>query len=187
MTTLPPEEFALRADHALALLRTYDGHLVLGIPAYRPDMVMIGGGVLASETHSAALTREVREEVGLWRPAGRLLVLEQVPATISKPAGTTMVFDVAPLGPDSPCTVHDDELRGLHLLHPDALAADHRPPGVGPRLARRLRAALRALEGGGTVEIRLKGAGQAPLSRRRAAEYQQDAADVRDGWQPDAR
>lgn len=111
---------------AVALLYDKDGERgVMVKPTYHDrGLILIGGGVGQNEDPRAALRREIREETGgLERAAGRPLVTEWVRAdpVKGKPAGFTVVFDVAPLGPGDwdRIVLPRSELQSKHLVPRD--------------------------------------------------------------------
>ena len=65
-----------------ALFSDDDGRVLLVDPTYKDFWNLPGGGVDAGETPLQACVREVREELGLTPPIGRLLVTAWTPAKL---------------------------------------------------------------------------------------------------------
>lgn len=59
-----------------ALFRDKHDRVLLVQPSYRPDWLTPGGSVEARESPARAAAREVREELGLPLPIGRLLAMQ---------------------------------------------------------------------------------------------------------------
>jgi 8-oxo-dGTP pyrophosphatase MutT (NUDIX family) len=62
-------------------------------PTYKPYWELPGGAVDADELPYAAACREVKEELGLPRPVGRLLAVDWVPGRPDRTEGLVLVFD----------------------------------------------------------------------------------------------
>ncbi|MEE1823793.1 NUDIX hydrolase [Streptomyces sp. BE20] len=110
-----------------------------------------GGMVEATETPSEAAAREIGEEVGLHVPIGRLLVVDSLPARLTRHgrALTAHVFDAPVLNAAQARSLvfADGEVRAARWLAPkDAIA---QLPTV---LGNRIEAAFRALRHG-DVEV----------------------------------
>src|SRR5437016_12465021 len=69
------------------------GHVLLVEPTYKDHWEIPGGAVDADESPYAAACREVKEELGLSRPPGQLLVVDWVPPRPGRTEGLMMVFD----------------------------------------------------------------------------------------------
>lgn len=131
-----------RKRMAAAVLFLDDGGRVLIVePTYKDHWELPGGLVEADESPLAAARREVREELGLDRPPGRLLVVDWVPRQPDRPEGLTLLFDggIPPAFAVAAIVLPPDELRSWAFL-PVAEAAQR----LSPLLARRVRAALAA-------------------------------------------
>jgi ADP-ribose pyrophosphatase YjhB (NUDIX family) len=138
---------------AQALLRDQRGHIALVKPTYNNrGHYLVGGECELDEDFLDALAREVREETGLHRVAGRLLVSERTAAdpTRNKPSGVNQVFDVEPVTPDewAALTLPADELCDPRLVPLDNIDA-----WVLPEVARRIRAGVDALATGATIYL----------------------------------
>jgi 8-oxo-dGTP pyrophosphatase MutT (NUDIX family) len=96
---LPPDVYiaslARKRMAAGALFRDQDGQVLLVDPVYRATWDLPGGAVEAEESPHAACRREVAEELGLDRPAGRVLAVDWVPSRPERPEGLITVYDLA--------------------------------------------------------------------------------------------
>ena len=142
---LPPS--ALARLSAGALIRNAAGDVLLGKPTYKPGWELPGGFVEPGETPSAACHRELREELGIDRPPGRLL-LAQWAVGVDGVEIVLFVFDGGTMTDAEYAAVVVDgvEIEATRWVAPGALAG-HAPPG----LARRLALAVDAAHTGGTV------------------------------------
>ena len=135
-----------RKRMAASVLFFDDGGRVLVVePTYKPYWELPGGAVDADESPYAAAQREVREELALSRPVGRLLAVDWVPPRPDRTEGVVMVFDGGSLSADevSALRLPPDELRGLAWC-----TAEEAAGRLSALLARRLVAALAARESG---------------------------------------
>jgi 8-oxo-dGTP diphosphatase len=130
---------------AAALFRDQAGQVLLVDPVYRDTWGLPGGAVEAEESPQAACRREVAEELGLDRPAGRILAVDWVPSRPELPEGLIIIYDGGALTDRdiSAIRVPPDELAGFALVAPGQVAGR-----VAPGLARQLSAALAALASG---------------------------------------
>jgi len=128
------------------LFRDEQHRVLLVQTSYKEEWDIPDGAVEAGEPPWVTAGREVREELGIDRPLGQLLVIDYVPDDGVMPEGLAFVWDGGIL------TERD---RGLVVLtDPEILSLEFRAVTdvtgrVKPRLARRLRAALDAAERGG--------------------------------------
>ncbi|WP_028921508.1 NUDIX domain-containing protein [Pseudonocardia acaciae] len=130
------------------LFRDRAGRVLLVEPSYKPNWEIPGGAVEADEAPWAAAARELREELGLERPPGRLLVVDHVRAEDSRPEGMRFVFDGGMLT--------DAEVTGMAVPNEEILSAsfhtlDEARAKVTPLLADRIEAAVWACEMGATA------------------------------------
>lgn len=116
-------------------------------PTYRAGWEAPGGTVEADEAPRSAVRREVAEELGLDLDVGRLLCLEWQGPEPDRTESLMFVYDGGVLD-DVEITLAADELSAYEFAAPDQLD-DY----LSPRLSRRLRAGLTAVEDGGTVEM----------------------------------
>ncbi|HEY5148361.1 MAG TPA: NUDIX hydrolase [Mycobacterium sp.] len=129
---------------AAALLITDRGGRVLMVATdYRDSLVLPGGIIEPDEPPAAAAEREVLEETGLYRRAGRLLVVQHIPPRPRLESVLQFVFDTAPVGAGEELVPQPGEVRELIWLAPEQAAQRSNPPG-----AVRLRAALAARRDG---------------------------------------
>jgi 8-oxo-dGTP pyrophosphatase MutT (NUDIX family) len=107
-----------------------------------------GGTVDAGEAPWVTAAREVREELGIERPLGRLLVIDYIPTNAQMPEGLAYIFDGGLIteGEVNRLQITDPEIVSVALSSMAELAQK-----VTPALASRLRASLTALEIGGLV------------------------------------
>lgn len=133
---LPPEQYvaslARKRMAAGALFRDESGNVLLVDPTYKDLMDLPGGAVEA-------------EELGLDRPAGRVLAVDWVPSRPERPEGVVVVYDGGILSASeiSMITLADGELAGVRWVSPDEV-----PALVTPLLARRIAACLDAVAAG---------------------------------------
>ena len=123
------------------LLTDADGRVLLVEPTYKPYWEIPGGVVEADESPLAAATRELKEELGLPVPVGRLLVTDWVPPRPDRTEGLMLVFDGGVLTEDRAVQIRlpAEELRGWAWCTEAEASAR-----LSELLARRVSAALRA-------------------------------------------
>jgi 8-oxo-dGTP diphosphatase len=147
---LPPDEYvaslARKRMAAAALLRDGQGRVLLVVPVYRDTWDLPGGAVEAEESPQAACRREVAEELGLDRTAGRVLAVDWVPSRPGRPEGLIVVYDGGTLSPAeiAAITVPASELAGFAFVPPPEVSA-RVTPLVGSRIAASLDAAAKGL------------------------------------------
>jgi 8-oxo-dGTP pyrophosphatase MutT (NUDIX family) len=149
---LPYDEYIAQLPRKVmsagVLIRDELGRVLLLEPAYKPYWDLPGGTVEAGESPWVTAAREVREETGLDRPAGRLLVVDHVPHEDGGlPERVGFVFDGG--------TLREDDLPGL-ALGPEIVSvafhgAENLRTMVKPALAERILAAIEAADSGITV------------------------------------
>lgn len=124
-----------------------DGRVLLVRPTYKEDWEIPGGMVEASESPHAAAAREVSEELGIDRPAGRLLCVDWVPTRDPKTDGLMFLFDGGRLASADAAAIvlRSEELSEHQFVHADALDAF-----LPAHMARRVVAALAAQDAGVT-------------------------------------
>jgi ADP-ribose pyrophosphatase YjhB (NUDIX family) len=118
-------------------------------PTYKPGWDIPGGYVEQDESPLAACRREVREELGIAPPIGRLLVVDWAPHP-KEGDKVLYVFDGGELAPGDLATVRlDPDEVAEYSFHTEEEAI-----GVlVPRLARRVEAAVRAHREGLTLYL----------------------------------
>ena len=146
---LPPEQYvaslARKRMAAGTLFRDERSNVLLVDPTYKDLMDLPGGAVEAEESPHAACRREVAEELGLDRPAGRVLAVDWVPSRPERPEGVVVVYDggILSAAEISMITLADGELAGVRWASPDEV-----PALVTPLLARRIAACMDAVAAG---------------------------------------
>jgi 8-oxo-dGTP diphosphatase len=151
---LPADQYvaslARKRMAAGALFRDGAGGVLLVDPVYRDTWDLPGGAVEAEESPHAACRREVAEELGLDRPAGRVLAVDWVPSRLERPEGLIVVYDGGVLTPADigAITVQDGELAGFAFVLPAAVAQR-----VTPLVGRRIAACLEALAKGTVASL----------------------------------
>ncbi|MDN3358233.1 NUDIX hydrolase [Actinomadura sp. DC4] len=128
-----------------ALFRDAAGRVLLVEPTYKPTWEIPGGIVEAEESPTAACRREVAEELGLDRPARRVLAVDWVSSRPGRPEGLMLVYDGGVLTEAEIAAIRlpADELASYAFLAPDRV-----PGAAGEVLARRIAACLEAIATG---------------------------------------
>lgn len=130
-----------------ALIRSTSGQPLLVRPSYKDGWDIPGGYVEPDESPAAACRRELREEIGLDAPVGRLLVVDWAP----HPAEGDKLLWVYDGGVMTNAEVAALQLDGVEIVEAKFHDADELPDLMPARLARRLALALEAARSGGTV------------------------------------
>lgn len=128
-----------------ALIRDSLGQVLLVNPSYKPGWDLPGGMVEANEPPHHAVSRELREELGLGIVLRDLLVVDWVPPHGPWDDQIALVFDGGELGKGEAASLRprDEELSAAGFFPAvDALSL------VRERMARRLAAATKALSSG---------------------------------------
>ncbi len=126
------------------------GRVLLVEPTYKQYWEIPGGAVEADESPYDAAVRELKEELGLARPPGRILAVDWVPPRPDRTEGLMLVFDGGLLRAEDAgdISVPPDELRGWAFCTlPEA--GDR----LSPLLARRVAACVAAKTAGQTVYL----------------------------------
>ncbi len=139
-----------------ALIRDRDGRVLLVDPVYKRGWEVPGGMCEQGESPSAAVARELREELGREVPVGGVLVIDHVEAGAgggrSRIDGVMLVFDGGVLDVDpADLDLPADELGRARFVEPD-----HLDEYLIPGMASRLRAAISAADVGGPVYRELR-------------------------------
>lgn len=110
--TLPRKRCA-----AGALYTNQQGEVLLVVPAYKPEWEIPGGTVEADESPHSTCVREVREELGVDLPVGRLLALDYRPEDDNATEMLIFLFDGGVLDETTIAriTLPEDELSGFHF------------------------------------------------------------------------
>ncbi|GGJ99944.1 NUDIX hydrolase [Pilimelia anulata] len=127
------------------LIRDPAGRILLVDPTYKPGWDLPGGRAEANEPPAAAARREVREELGLDVPLGRLLVVDWVAPHDPWDDLLAFIFDggVPSAAVLAGLELGNGELAAYAFCDPAAAAERLRP-----HVWRRAAAALDALAGG---------------------------------------
>ncbi|MGW6282326.1 NUDIX domain-containing protein [Kribbella sp. NPDC055071] len=120
-----------------ALIHDRDGRILFLEPTYKPTLDIPGGIAEYDESPYQACRREVKEEIGLDREIGALLVVDWVPAHGPWTDALAFVFDGGILTADDHLVPDPTEVRAIHFL---TLA--EATPHLRPSMARRLTQAL---------------------------------------------
>ncbi|MGC4190888.1 MAG: NUDIX hydrolase [Thermomicrobiales bacterium] len=129
-------------------LITDDADRILVVePVYKETWEIPGGLVDAGEAPRAACARELREELGLVIVPGRLLVMDHQTLPPPRFDSIMFVYDGGLLTDAATITLQPDELRSFRFLPADDLESV-----LNPRLAGRMREALRARHEGILIE-----------------------------------
>ena len=75
----PTESFARPRTAAGALFYDHLGRVMMVVPSYKDHLEIPGGHIEHGETPTLAVVREVKEELGITPPIGRLLVADWAP------------------------------------------------------------------------------------------------------------
>jgi len=128
------------------LIRDEAGRVLLVDPTYKAGWDLPGGMAEANEAPRTAAVRELREELGLSLPVGRLLLLEWVPPRGPWDDQLVFIFDGGTLPAERAATLRtmDPELAGLAFV-----AVSDAAERMRPDIAERLRRAHTALTTGG--------------------------------------
>ncbi|MFN8149087.1 MAG: NUDIX hydrolase [Candidatus Nanopelagicales bacterium] len=131
-----------------ALIRDGEGRVLLVEPTYKATWEIPGGAVERDESPRAACARELREELGLDLPVGRLLVVEWQGPEPDRTESVLHVYDGGTLPSLDGVRLPADELASCRFVaEPDLDEV------LATRLSRRVRAALAALAEGVLVEL----------------------------------
>lgn len=144
-----PEEVARPRTAAGVLLFDGDGRVLLVDPTYKAGWEIPGGYVRPGETPGEGAARELKEELGLGCPVGRLLVVDWAPHP-AEGDKVLFVFDGGVMAEDDRGRVAPDgvEIGAYAFFREDAIDTV-----LVPRLARRVHAAFAARRGGMTVYL----------------------------------
>jgi 8-oxo-dGTP pyrophosphatase MutT (NUDIX family) len=130
-----------------ALIRDTQGRVLIVEPAYKSAWEVPGGAVDADESPRGACEREVTEELGLRLVAGRLLCMEWQGPEPDRTESLMFIYDGGVLDKQT-ITLAASELTSYAFVDSEDL-----DQYVAPRLSRRLRAALLAIERGDVLEL----------------------------------
>ncbi len=137
-----------------------DDRVLLVRPTYKEHWEVPGGIVEASESPHEAAAREIAEELGIYRPVGRLLCVDWVPPRDPKTDGLMFLFDGGRLASEDAAAI---VLRSEELSEHQFVAADALDDYLPAHMARRLVAALAARDAAVTPYLVDGRAGNAQL------------------------
>ncbi|MFE2126548.1 MULTISPECIES: NUDIX domain-containing protein [Streptomyces] len=126
------------------------GRVLVLTTSYKTDRELPGGTVEDTETPEQGLARELREELDLGVPVGRLLAVDSRPPG---PLGRSLIVHIHLVGPLSPqeaaaISFPDGEITAARWLRPEEACAV-----LPARVAPRLRAGLAALHTGSFAHL----------------------------------
>jgi 8-oxo-dGTP pyrophosphatase MutT (NUDIX family) len=130
------------------LARDEHDRLLFVCPTYKPFLEIPGGLIEDDESPLAACRREIREELGIDLPVGRLLLVDWMPTHGVWRDSLQLIFDGGLLSRDQIATIRpaEGELSRFEFLGLDAAKSRLRPS-----MARRVALAHRALLGDETA------------------------------------
>ncbi len=131
-----------------ALIRDGHGRVLLVEPTYKATWELPGGAVEADESPRVCCERELLEELGLRMQVGRLLCIEWQGPEPDRTESLMLVYDGGVLPAGMRFSLPAKELAGYRFVEADELDAF-----MAERLARRTRAAVRALAERRLVEL----------------------------------
>jgi 8-oxo-dGTP diphosphatase len=131
MNSMPP--IATPRMAAGVLFRDQRGRVLLVKPSYKAGWEIPGGYVEPGESPKQAASREVREELGIDPPIGRLLVVDWAPHP-DEGDKVLFIFDGGELGNGKISPAARDEIEAVKFWNDNDLA-DLLPPRLRDRVA----------------------------------------------------
>ena len=133
-----------------ALVRNTGGYILMMETPYKPMWEIPGGVAEENEPPLATCRREIREELGIDLPIGDLLVIDWVPRQGVWSDAVLYIFDGGVITPEQIDAIdaQPDEVTAIKFVTL-AEACEH----VRPSMARRLGAAVLALQRGRTINL----------------------------------
>lgn len=125
--TTPPGHVRATAS-AAAVVRDEQGRVLIVNPVYKERWNLPGGHIEAGEIPTAALRRELREEIGLDLEIGDLLVTAWV--TRAEGSHVFYVFDGPQLGPEQQRAIRlqESEIGEIRFCLPEDISPSMIPP-----------------------------------------------------------
>jgi 8-oxo-dGTP diphosphatase len=115
------------------------GQILLVKPAYKPGWEIPGGITELNESPKQCCQREVREELGLIRPIGELLVIDYNPPTGERTESLMFIFNGGILSAQDIESIH---VREAEISTYRFFNAERLPPEMTITLRRRVLAAF---------------------------------------------
>ena len=147
MSEVRAERLAVHAAAAGVLFRDNHDRVLLVVPSYKNFLDLPGGFVERGEAPHQAAQREVKEELGICPPIGRLLVADWWSADLDQPVRSKLllVFDGGVLDEANQEQIQVDgqEVVDYRFVNPSDL-----DEVTIPRLSNRIRMALSAVGAG---------------------------------------
>ncbi|MBT2472170.1 NUDIX hydrolase [Streptomyces sp. ISL-66] len=126
------------------------GRVLVLTTSYKTELELPGGGVEDTETPEEGLARELKEELDLSVPVGRLLAVDSRPPG---PLGRSLVVHVHLVGPLTPAEASAISFPDGEVTEARWLTPDEAYEALPARIAPRLRAALAALYSGSLAHL----------------------------------
>ncbi|MCX5611047.1 NUDIX hydrolase [Streptomyces sp. NBC_00047] len=135
---------------ATGIVMDTHGRVLVLTTSYKADLELPGGTVEGTETPEEGLARELKEELDLSLPVGRLLAVDSRPPGELGRSLVVHVHLVGPLRPEEAAAISfpDGEISEARWLPPEEACA-----ALPARIAPRLRAALAALHTGSLAHL----------------------------------
>lgn len=150
MSTASQYDLSLPRKRSAAGVLFFDeaGRVLLVDPVYKDPWEIPGGAVEADESPQFGACREVKEELGITPPIGRLLGLDWTSPRPERSEGLVTIFDGGLLAPED---LHAVQLPPDEIRTYDFVPVDELEGRLIPLLTRRVRACVSAREQGLTV------------------------------------
>ncbi|WP_244291333.1 NUDIX domain-containing protein [Streptomyces subrutilus] len=135
---------------ATGIVLDTDGRVLVLTTSYKTDLELPGGTVEGTETPEEGLARELKEELDLSLPVGRLLAVDSRPPG---ELGRSLVVHVHLVGPLRPEEAASISFPDGEIVEARWLSAEEACAALPARIAPRLRAALAALDTGSLAHL----------------------------------
>ncbi|MFF4319722.1 NUDIX domain-containing protein [Streptomyces sp. NPDC001568] len=145
-----PADLASPLVDATGVVLDGRGRVLVLAPSPKADLKLPGGAVEDTETPEQGLARELKEELGLGVPVGRLLAVDSCPPGT---LGRSLVAHVHLVGPLSDAEADALAFPDGEVTRADWLAPEEAAARLPARTAPRLRAALAALYSGSLAHL----------------------------------
>jgi len=144
------EKVPMKRMASAALLLNEHAEVLIVKPIYREHWLLPGGGVEEEESPKQACMREVREELGLDIPAGKLLCVDYKVQQGTRKEGIEFVFFGGVLKEETRGQI---QLQREELQESRFVRTEEATKLLNPWSARRLPFAIRALQEGITIYL----------------------------------